>query len=312
MKTNHSRREFLKVSAAGALGAFALSSFSNIPGKNPASVATVVDPKSFGIGLQLYTIRDAMKEDVPGSLKKVSDIGYKYLELAGYSDGKFYDHEPSEFKKMVNDLGMEILSSHTQVEAQGITLENAKKMAEDHAKIGVKYCLQPWVVEEARNIESYYKMVADWNKVGKIMKDTGIQFGYHNHNFEFANFDGKVPYFDIFLKELDKDLVIMEIDLFWTTKAGQDPVEIFKKFPGRFQLFHMKDMYTKEDPFFTTVGVKDFAPVGDGVIDFKRILAAKDVAGMKYMIVEQDQTKDGKPFDAIRTSITNLITKILV
>jgi len=312
MKTNHSRREFLKVSAAGALGAFALSSFSNIPGKDPASVATVVDPKSFGIGLQLYTIRDAMKEDVPGSLKKVSDIGYKYLELAGYSDGKFYDHEPSEFKKMVNDLGMEILSSHTQVEAQGITLENAKKMAEDHAKIGVKYCLQPWVVEEARNIESYYKMVADWNKVGKIMKDTGIQFGYHNHNFEFANFDGKVPYFDIFLKELDKDLVIMEIDLFWTTKAGQDPVEIFKKFPGRFQLFHMKDMYTKEDPFFTTVGVKDFAPVGDGVIDFKRILAAKDVAGMKYMIVEQDQTKDGKPFDAIRTSITNLITKILV
>jgi sugar phosphate isomerase/epimerase len=313
MKTNPSRREFLKVSAAGALGAFAFSSFANTPGISPSSVPTVVDPKSFGIALQLYTIRDAMGKDVPGSLKKVSDTGYKYLELAGYSDGKFYGYEPSEFKKLVNDLGMEILSSHTQVEAKGITLDNAKKMADDHAKLGVKYCMQPWVVEEARTtLASYKSMVADWNKVGKIMKDTGIQFGYHNHNFEFATVEGKIPYFDIFMKELDKDLVTMELDLFWTTKAGQDPVEIFKKYRGRFQLFHMKDMYTKEAPFFTTNEVKDFAPVGEGVIDFKRILAAKDIAGMKYMIVEQDSTKDGKPFDAIQTSLTNLITKILV
>ena len=312
MKTNRSRRDFLKVSAAGALGAFALSSFTNNPDKENSGYASVVDLKSYGIALQLYTIRDAMKTDVPGSLKKVSDMGYKYLELAGYSNGKFYGYEPAEFRKLVNDLGMEILSSHTQVEAQGITLDNAKKMAEDHAKLGVKYCIQPWVVEEARNIDSYQKMVADWNKVGKIMKDTGIQFGYHNHNFEFAPVDGKIPYFDIFLKELDKDLVTMEMDLFWTTKAGQDPVEIFNKYPGRFQLFHMKDMFTKEEPFFTTVGVTDFAPVGSGLIDFKRILAAKKTAGMKYMIVEQDETKDDKPFDAIQTSITNLITKILV
>lgn len=312
MKTNRSRRDFLKVSAAGALGAFAFSSFKNNPEKEYTDYATVADPKSFGIGLQLYTIRDAMNKDVPGSLKKVSDIGYKYLELAGYGNGKFYGYEPVEFRKLVNGLGMEILSSHTQVEAQGITLENAKKMADDHAKLGVKYCLQPWVVEEARNIAGYQKMVADWNKVGKIMKDTGIQFGYHNHNFEFAKLDGKIPYFDIFLKELDKDLVTMEIDLFWTTKAGQDPVEIFNKYPGRFQLFHMKDMFTKEAPYFTTVGVTDFAPVGSGVIDFKRILAAKKTAGMKYMVVEQDSSKDGNQFEHIQTSITNLITKILV
>ena len=191
MKTNHSRRDFLKVSAAGALGAFALSSFTNNPDEKNSGYASVVDPKSYGIALQLYTIRDAMKTDVPGSLKKVSDMGYKYLELAGYADGKFYGYEPAEFKKMVNDLGMEILSSHTQVEAQGITLDNAKKMAEDHAKLGVKYCMQPWVVEEARNIASYQKMVADWNKVGKIMKETDIQFGYHNHNFEFDTVEGK-------------------------------------------------------------------------------------------------------------------------
>ncbi|HOS73615.1 MAG TPA: sugar phosphate isomerase/epimerase, partial [Bacteroidales bacterium] len=215
--------------------------------------------------------------------------------------------------KLVNDLGMEILSSHTQVEAEGITLENATKMAEDHARLGVSYCIQPWVVEEARTtIASYQKMASDWNKVGQIMKDFGIKFGYHNHNFEFDTVEGKIPYFDVFMTELDKDLVTMEIDLFWTTKAGQDPVEIINRYPGRFELFHMKDMFTNEPPFFTTDGVRDFAPVGAGVIDFKRILAAGETAGMKYMIVEQDLSRDNDPFRDIKTSITNLQTKILV
>jgi len=300
MKPKQTRRDFIRLTATGAMGALILSQHSckkAIP----------------GIGIQLYTIRDAMAADVAGSLKKVADIGYKYLELAGYADGKFYGYEPVEFKKMVNDLGMEILSSHTQVEAAGITLDNAKKMADDHALLGVKYCIQPWVVEEARTtVASYQKMAADWNQVGKIMKETGIQFGYHNHNFEFDVVEGKVPFYDIFMVELDKDLVTMELDLFWTTKAGQNPVEVIKKYPGRFQIFHMKDMFTNEPPFFTTAGVDDFAPVGAGVINFKEILEVKDIAGMKYMIVEQDSTKDGLPFNAIQTSFTNLSTKILV
>jgi len=300
MKNLHSRRNFVKLAAAGTAGAFLFSNYS-------------CSKKIPGIGLQLYTIRDAMTTDPAGSLKKVAEIGYKYMELAGYADGKFYGYEPVEFKKLVNDLGMEILSSHTQVEAEGITLENATKMAEDHAKLGVKYCIQPWVVEEARtSIASYQKMAADWNKVGEIMKQHGIMFGYHNHNFEFDTVDGKIPYFDVFMAELDKNLVTMEIDLFWTTKAGQDPVEIIKKYPGRFELFHMKDMFTREAPFFTTVGVQDFAPVGAGVIDFKRILAVKDIAGMKYMVVEQDLSRENAPFTDIRTSLTNLQTKILV
>ncbi len=299
MSKKQSRREFLRVTAAGTLGAIVLSNY----GCKSAP----------GIGLQLYTIRDAMATDVPGSLKKVADIGYKYLELAGYADGKFYGYEPPEFRKMVNGLGMEILSSHTQVEGAGVTLDNARKMAEDHAKLGVKYCLQPWIVEEMRTtIASYQKMAANWNQIGKVMKEFGMQFGYHNHNFEFDTVEGKVPYFDVMLADLDKDLVTMELDLFWTTKAGQNPVDIIKKYPGRFQLFHMKDMYTKEAPFYTTVGVHDFAPVGAGVINFKEILAVKKIAGMKYMVVEQDQSRDGIIFDDIQTSITNLKTKILV
>lgn len=311
MKTKHSRRDFLRLSAAGTVGTVFLAQYACKTAPPPPPPP--VDPKTFGLALQLYTIRDAMATDVAGSLKKVSDIGYKYLELAGYADGKFYGYEPVDFRKMVNDLGMEIISSHTQVEAQGITLDNAKKMAEDHAKLGVKYCIQPWVVAEARTtLASWNKMATDWNKVGGIMKENGIQFGYHNHNFEFANVEGKIPYYDVLMAVLDKDLVTMELDLFWTTKAGQNPIEVINKYPGRFQLFHMKDMFTSEAPYYITEGEDDFAPVGAGIINFKEILAVKDIAGMKYMVVEQDSTKDGKPFDAIQTSITNLTTKILV
>jgi sugar phosphate isomerase/epimerase len=308
MKTSQSRRNFLRVSATGALGAMALSHYAF----KSALASSAVDPKTFGIGLQLYTIRDAMGIDVPGSLKQVSDLGFKYLELASYADGKFYGYKPAEFKKLVNDLGMEIISSHTRVEAEGITLDNAQKMADDHSALGVKYCVQPWVVEEARTtIASFTKMAAEWNKVGGIMKKNGIQFGYHNHNFEFAKVEGKVPYYDVFMADLDKDLVTMELDLFWAIKAGQNPVEMFKKYPGRFQLFHMKDMFTKEAPFYKP-STNDFAPVGAGIINFKEILAAKKIAGLKYMFVEQDSTKDGKPFDALKISITNLTTKLLV
>jgi sugar phosphate isomerase/epimerase len=299
MKTLQNRREFFKISAAGALGVMVFGPL----GCKPA--------KTIDVGIQLYTLRDAMAADALGSLKKLSVLGYKNLELANYSDGKFYGYAPKEFKKIVSDLGMNILSSHTQVEAAGITVDNAKKMADDHAELGVKYCVQPWVNEVDRNIESYKKMVGDWNEVGKIMKGVGIQFGYHNHNFEFKNIDGIVPYYDIFMKEMDPDLITMEIDLFWVTKAGQDPVEMFKKYPGRFQLFHMKDMRTKQDPFYDVVK-DDLCSVGAGVIDFKTILASKEIAGMKYLFVEDDNQGNGKTFEELEVSINNLKNKILV
>lgn len=297
------RREFLKISAAGSLSMMLFSPFAANAGK-------VVDRKKFGVGLQLYTIRDAMAADVKGSLKKVSDLGYKNLELASYSGGKFYGFKPSEFKKMVNDLGMDAISSHAAVESTGITTENAKMMADAHAELGVKYCIQPWINDEDRTIEKYKKMIADWNKVGEIMKNVGIQFGYHNHNFEFKPMDGKIPYYDIFMPEMDASLITMELDLFWASKAGQNPVEMFNKYPGRFQLFHMKDMHTQQAPFYDVIK-DDICPVGEGVIDFKKILAAGKVAGFKHMFVEDDNQGNGKPFEAIGTSIKNLTTKIL-
>jgi len=303
MKPSMDRRDFLKISATGAAGIMALS---------PAGLSafSMKDRKSYGVGLQLYTIRDAMAADVPGSLKKVSDLGYRFVELADYNNGKFYGYTPSEFKKMVEDLGMKANSSHTQVEAAGITLDNAKKMADDHAELGVEYCIQPWVEEVDRNIDTYKKMIGDWNEVGRIMKNAGIQFGYHNHNFEFAEVNGVIPYYDIFMPEMDADLITMELDLFWATKAGQDPVKMFKKYPGRFQLVHLKDMSHKEPPFYDVIK-DDICAVGEGVINFKRILKAGDVAGLKYMFVEDDNQGNGKPFEELETSISNLTTKIL-
>jgi sugar phosphate isomerase/epimerase len=297
------RREFLKISAVGSVGMVLMGSAA-------ANAAVAVDRKSFGVGIQLYTIRDAMAADVKGTLKKVSDIGYKNLELAGYSEGKFYGFSPAEFKKMVKDLGMEIVSSHAAVESKGITIESAKLMADAHAAMGVKYCIQPWVNDEDRTIEKYKKMIGDWNKVGRIMKEVGIKFGYHNHNFEFATVNGVVPYYDIFMPEMDKDLITMELDLFWASKAGQDPIAMFKKYPGRFELLHFKDMHTKQAPFFDVIK-DDVCSVGEGVIDFKKILTAKEIAGMKYLFVEDDNQGNGKPFEGIDTSIRNITTKIL-
>ena len=309
MKEKPSRREFLRVASLGAAGALVLSQYSCKSGAKPEAKSDV--PGDIGIGLQLYTIRDAMAADVPGSLKRVAELGYKYVELADYADGKFYGYEPEEFLKLVNDLGLEIISSHTQVEGEGVTLDTARRMAEAHAKIGSKYCIQPWIVEEMRTtIASYQRMASNWNQVGQIMKEFGMQFGYHNHNFEFANVEGKIPYFDVMLTELDKELVIMELDMFWVSKAGYNPVDIIKKYPGRFHLFHLKDMYTHEEPFFEVIK-DDLAPVGAGVINFKEILAVKDIAGMKYKIVEQDDSR-GDMWADVKTSITNLKTKILV
>lgn len=314
MKTLQNRREFLKISTAGTVGVMVFSPFS---GKS----AVVVDKKSFGMGLQLYTVRNAMgiETDEPAdklaTLQKISDLGYKYLELADYQNGLFYGYAPQELKKIVTDLDMEIISSHTQVEAEGITLENAQKMADDHAVLGVKYCVQPWIEEVDRSVEKYKKMIADWNQVGEIMKGKNIQFAYHNHDFEFKpTKDGQIPYYDIFLAEMDPNMIVMELDLYWATMAGQDPVEMFNRYPGRFQLWHLKDSSsTAVAPIYDVdEDSKSYiAPVGSGVIDFKRIFDARDVAGMKYTFVEDDNQGNGDAFGSIETSINNLTSNIL-
>lgn len=287
----HNRRTFVKTAAIGSLGLLAASKISFAP--------SVPEP-----GIQLYTVRDAMKANAKDTLAQVAKLGYKNLELAGYSNGKFYGMEPSEFKKVVEGNGMKVISSHTGVEVKGVDTGNAQKMAEDHAKIGVKYCVQPWLVEERRkSADSYKKFVDELNLVAEVMKKSGIRFGYHNHDFEFKPVDNVIPFYDIYLKNADPKLMTFELDLYWATKAGHNPVDIFKKYPGRFELWHVKDMENSADKFF--------APVGTGTINYKEIFAHQKDSGMKYYFVEQDSTRDNKPMDAIEISIENLKSKIL-
>lgn len=297
MDNNQNRRNFLRTVALGSIGAVALSKAS--------FASSALAAKEYpAVGIQLYTVRDALNANAKEALAKVAKLGYKNLELAGYNNGKFYGMEPIEFKRVVEDLGMKIISSHTGVEVKGVDTGNAEKMAEDHAKIGVKYCIQPWLVPERRKTADMYKQfVSELNRVAEVFKKQGIQFGYHNHDFEFKEVDGVIPFYDIFLKNTDPKLMTFELDLYWTTKAGHNPIDIFKKYPGRFELWHVKDMEKSADKFF--------APVGTGSINYKEIFKNQETSGMKYFFVEQDATRDNKPFDAIKTSIDNLNNKIL-
>ncbi len=254
--------------------------------------------EKFG-GATLYTVRNEMGKDPKGTLQKVAEIGYKYIEAVDYRDGKFYGMTPNEFNKQLTDLGMVPLSIHMGM----VTLDNADKLIADVKAAGFKYFVAPvppmGLVKfnrEARSLamsSNIDSLVLVLNALGKKCTEAGLEFLYHNHNFEFeANADGVVPY-DYMLENLNPENVNFQMDLYWVVKAGVDPVAYFEKYPGRFKIWHIKDMDAQGR----------FAPVGTGSIDFKRLLEKKDVSGMQYYIVEQDQTFDDlKPLDAIKIS----------
>jgi sugar phosphate isomerase/epimerase len=173
-------------------------------------------------------------------------------------------------------------------------LHNWDKAVDDAKTVGVKYMVCAWLSPAERGNIDHYKLLAErLNKAGETCKKAGIQLCYHNHDFEFIKDNDQLPY-DILLNSTDKDLVKFECDLYWVNKAGHDPVEIFNAHPGRFPLWHVKDMDKTEKHFFTEVG--------NGTIDFKRIFKSADKAGLKYFFVEQDMTP-GDPFDSITKSI---------
>jgi len=259
------------------------------------------------IGLQLYTLGDLMVKDPKGTLEKLAAIGYKELESAGSQKGNFYGYQPKELAAMIKDLGMTWRSAH--VGGAPFTIEQVMKMAktaEDSARI--KKMFESFKGRpKALNLKDNYKELADdaaegglsylvcssipvntldeiktavevFSKSGEACKKVGVQFAYHNHTTEFDEVEGHRP-FDYILANTDKDLVKMELDLAWATKAKQDPVALFKLHPGRFPLWHVKDLdKTTQNP----------AEVGAGTIDFKRIFDNAKESGMKYFFVEQD------------------------
>jgi sugar phosphate isomerase/epimerase len=254
------------------------------------------------IGMQAYTVRDQMKQNFAGTLAKVAQIGYKEIEFAGY-----YGHSPKEVRSILDQNGLTSPSSH--VDYKLLTDEWPQTL--DAARImGQTYICCPWIPEEVRNQPDGWKRAADtFNRAGEASKKSGIQFTYHNHNFEFKPVNGKVPY-DMLLAETDPSLVKMEMDLCWASVGGADPVAYFNKYPGRFPEVHVKDVkqlpprgsaQSWAEPDSLGYLLTD---VGSGVIDWKRIFAASEKGGIKHYFVEHDDPKD--PFATLKNSFTYL------
>ena len=255
------------------------------------------------IGLQLYTVREAMGKDPLGTLAHVAQIGYNSVENATYTGSeKFYGMDAATYKKVLKDNGLVATSGHYRLGEEmdhgaavnGTILHDWQKAVDDASAIGLKYMVCAYLSDQERgDLDHYKKLANEFNTAGETCKKAGIQFCYHNHNFEFEK-QGEVFPYDVLLDKTDKDLVKMEVDLYWIKKAGQDPLALFQKHPGRFPLWHVKDMSKEAD--------QAFAEVGNGIIDFKTIFQHKDEAGMKYFFVEQDKCP-GSPFDSISQSI---------
>ena len=248
------------------------------------------------VGLQLYTVRDLMKADFDGTIAKVAAIGYKEVEFAGY-----FGRTGQQVRAACDKNGLEPVSTHVQYDELD---EKFPSVIETSKTIGLKYIVCPWIPEDLRKSPDIWKLAAaKFNRCGELSKKAGMQFAYHNHWFEFLPVDGKLPY-DALLKECDGNLVKMEMDLCWITAAGSDPLKYFNLYPGRFPLVHVKDL--KKLPVITAGGSQNFGDtvdltlVGSGIIDWKRIFAQSEKAGIKHYIVEHD--KPEVPFDSITKS----------
>lgn len=263
MTHTRSRRQFVK----GALGVSMLTLLpaslkAGPAGRNP-------------VGLQLYTLREMMKVSVPATLKLVAAVGYSDLEFAGY-----FGHSAKDIRTLLDDEGLSAPAAHVPLDTLATKLD---VVIEDALTVGHKYIVMPYLTDEQRGsgITPYYRLAENLNRWGEQLKQAGLQLAYHNHDFEFATLDGEQP-FQVLLKETDANLMKMELDLYWTAKAKQDPLALFAAHPGRFPLWHVKDMASDGG----------FADVGSGNIDFAPIFARASQAGLQYPFVERDHTDD--------------------
>jgi sugar phosphate isomerase/epimerase len=245
------------------------------------------------IGIQLYTIRDMVNKDFEGALKILSKIGFKSVEAAGYSSRQFYGYSPKEYKKIVSDYGLLPLSTHSNV-----SLNEAQKVIDDSLEAGMKYLVIPSIPQEKRNTIDDYKMLADeFNKIGERCQASGLIFAYHNHAFEFEKTDDIIPY-NILLENTEPEYVTMQIDLYWMVYGGYKPIDYFRQYPGRFKLWHVKDMANNSDRTSTEIG--------SGIIDFPALFNLKKEAGLEYCFLEQESFDNGEPVWSIDKSFKYL------
>jgi sugar phosphate isomerase/epimerase len=301
------RRTFISSSLAATLSAVAKPAWAaaplNLAQANPENPTRKIDD----IGLQLYTVRAAMKTDFDGTIAKVAATGYKEVEFAGY-----YNRSPKEIRDLLDKNGLVAPSCHVDYGS----VENKWPETIEAAKVvGHSYIICPWIDEKQRAETGGWKRAADlFNKAGEASQKEGIQFGYHNHSFEFQpaeTLGGTLPY-DFLLAETDPKLVVMEMDLCWISVAGKNPIDYFDKYPGRFPIVHVKDWVkdsTHSSGYKGAMGQSvsyngRMANVGQGSIDWRNLFAHAGEAGIKHYFVENDDPKSA--FDDIKISYNYL------
>ncbi len=292
-----SRRKFIKQTTI-ALAGVALAS---------NKVFSMTKASKERLGLQLYSVRDDMKTDPSGTLKKVSAIGYKYVEHANYVDGKFYGYTPVDFKKVLSDLNLDMISGHCVMtmkhwdDATNDVTDAWKKTVEDAATVGQKYVVSPWMDEKARtDMDLLKKFMMMFNKSGELCKAHGMKFGYHNHDFEFTTKVGDENLYDYILKNTDSNLVAQQMDIGNMYGAGGRALDILKAHPGRFELMHVKDEIPSTgggemgDKFESTV-------LGKGVVGTKEIVDyARKHGGTTQFIIEQESYQSLTPVESAK------------
>ena len=294
-----SRRNFLKNSGLTVAGSMVLSN-------------KIFAEKKSGelLGIQLYSIRDDMKTDPAGTLKQLAAMGYKNVEHANYVDRKFYGYSASEFKKVLDDLGLKMPSGHTVMSAKDWDenkkdfTDKWKQTVEDAATAGQHYVISPWLDESLRkNYDDLVRFLQLFNKCGELCKKSGMKYGYHNHNFEFMySLNNKLVY-DIILENTDPSLVAQQLDMGNMYGAGGRAEQIIKKHPGRFELVHVKDEIKTdkkgemEDNYESTV-------LGKGVIPVKQIIdLAKKSGGTTQFIIEQESYQGKTPLECAKEDL---------
>jgi sugar phosphate isomerase/epimerase len=232
------------------------------------------------IGIQLYTVRDLFSKDAEGTLAALGKLGYAEVEFAGY-----YGHSPAAVAAMLRRAGLTAPSAHVDHNA----IKTRWQETLDQARtIGHRYLILAWLVPaERERLDQYRRLAEELNRAGAAAKAAGITLGYHNHDFEFHRLGGEVPY-DVLLAATDPSLIKLELDLYWATKAGADPLGYFARWPGRFPLVHVKDMGRGSDGAMVDLGT--------GRIEFGKIFARRKAAGIEHFIVEHDQPKDPLAF----------------
>jgi sugar phosphate isomerase/epimerase len=256
------------------------------------------------VGIQLYSIRDDMEKDPAGTLKKLAAMGYKNVEHANYVDGKFYGYTPVEFKKVLEDLGLKMPSGHTVMsnadwdKATNDFTNKWKRTVDDAATVGQKYVISPWLDESLRkNYDDLISFLDVFNKCGELCKKSGLKFGYHNHDFEFKySLNGKRIY-DIILDKTDPGLVLQQIDIGNMYGAGGRPLDIIKKYPGRFESMHVKDEIKSagkgemNDNYDSTI-------LGEGILPVKEIIdMGRKLGGTTEFIIEQESYQNKTPIE---------------